>query len=332
MKILLSSHAFHPHLGGIESASELLAEEFANAGHEVRILTQSPGADKPEWNFSVIRKPGARELFQQVRWCDLFFHNNISLQTAWPLLIVRRPWIITHQTWIGRVSLADRIKRMVLEVATNVSISRAVAESLPVSSITIPNAYRDELFHLLPEVPRDRELVFLGRLVSDKGVNLLIEALRILKNENLTPRLTIVGSGPEEGPLVTQVERQGLSEQVHFAGPKTGADLAETLNQHRIMVVPSLWAEPFGIVALEGIACGCVVIGSKEGGLPDAMGCCGLTFPNGNAQALAAAIREILTVPGRWESLRAAAPEHLARHTAHAVARAYLEIFQQHTR
>ena len=69
-----------------------------------------------------------------------------------------------------------------------------------------------------------------------------------------------------------------LAENVSFVGPKSGDGLAEILNQHQILVVPSRWAEPFGIVAVEGIACGCVVVGSVAGGLPEAIGGCGVNF------------------------------------------------------
>jgi len=336
VKILLSSYAFFPNIGGIESVSELLAAEFVRLGHEVRIVTQTPGEDRPEWGFQVLRKPGPRALLQAVRWCDVFFHNNISLQSAWPLFFVRRPWIITHQTWISRLDRSlgwqDHLKRLLLRSAMNISISREVARNIPVASVQIPNPYRDDLFHQMPGVVRDKELVFLGRLVSDKGVDLLIEALKLLKETGITVGLTVVGSGPVENNLKALAQTLGVAEQIQFVGPKRGEELARILNMHRVLVVPSRWAEPFGIVALEGIACGCVVIGSAAGGLPDAIGPCGVTFPNGDAPALAASIRETLHGAGRWEELRVHAPEHLARHTAACVAQAYLEIFQKLTR
>ena len=82
MKILLSSYAFYPNIGGIESVSELLAAEFVRLGHEVKIITQTPGEDREGWGFGVLRKPGARALFQAVRWCDVFFHNNTWQRNA----------------------------------------------------------------------------------------------------------------------------------------------------------------------------------------------------------------------------------------------------------
>lgn len=331
VKILLSSHAFFPNIGGIESVSELLATEFVRAGHEVRIVTQTPGNDRAEWNFKVLRKPGARALMQAVQWCDVFFHNNISLQSAWPLLFVRRPWVVTHQTWISRLDRSlgwqDHLKRFLLRGAANVSISREIAQSIPVPSVQIPNPYRDDLFHRIPVIERNKELVFLGRLVSDKGVDLLIESLKLLKQDGSTADLTVIGSGPEEESLKALAQTLGVAAQIRFVGPKSGEELAMLLNAHRVMVIPSRWAEPFGIVALEGIACGCVVIGSAAGGLPDAIGPCGVTFPNGDAPALAAAIRGTLGCASRCEELQAHTPEHLARHTARSVADAYLKTF-----
>ena len=334
MKILLSSHAFSPAIGGIESVSELLAAEFVRQGHEVLLVTQTPGPDKPEWPYRVLRRPDARALLGAVRWCDLFFHNNISLQVLWPLLCVRRPWAVVHQTWItrmdGRLDWRDRLKRFVLRfAAANISISNAVARSLPVASLLIPNPYRDDLFHAMPGVERTGDLVFLGRLVSDKGVDLLLQALRILKEEGLTPRLSIIGGGPEAEPLQTLARELGVAAQVDFVGLRSGPELARTLAAHRVLVVPSRWAEPFGIVALEGIACGCGVVGSREGGLVDAIGPCGISFPNGDVPALAAALREALTRPDLAAQWAARAPAHLAAHTARAVASAYLSIFQQ---
>lgn len=101
------------------------------------------------------------------------------------------------------------------------------------------------------------------------------------------------------------------------------------LNEIDCLVVPSVWSEPFGIVALEGIACGCLVIGSQGGGLKDAIGPCGLTYPNGDVAALAAAMRRVLDEPSLGTELRAKAPAHLARHSPQAVVDAYLQVMQR---
>ena len=156
-----------------------------------------------------------------------------------------------------------------------------------------------------------------------------MHALKLLQNDNLLPNLTIIGTGPEEQNLRRLTTELALDRQVSFAGQKSGAVLAEVLNRHRVLVVPSRWAEPFGIVALEGIACGCVVVGSEKGGLKEAIGPCGLTFENENVPALVEQLKRLLKDPNLQTSLRQQAAEHLAKFRADAVASAYLRLMRK---
>ncbi|PZR73921.1 MAG: glycosyl transferase family 1 [Chthoniobacterales bacterium] len=327
MKILLGSHHFFPSTGGIEIASNLLAREFVQLGHDVRLITQTKGDG--DFPFPVIRRPGARELLRQVRWSDVFLQNNISLRTLWPLLFVRRPLCIAHQTWItnpdGSTGWLHWLKRFVLRFATSLAISRAIAEQLPVPSIQVGNPYDDKIFKkLLPEA-RTKELIFIGRLVSDKGADLLLEALALLESK---PRLTVAGDGPERASLENQAADLKMQAQIEFIGNQTSAELAKLLNEHQILVVPSRWREPFGIVALEGIACGCVVVGSADGGLAEAIGPCGVTFPNGDVRALVDALRGLLENPGECDRLRQNASAHLAQFAPRHVAQLYLNAME----
>jgi glycogen(starch) synthase len=331
VKILLGSHHFFPSTGGIETASNLLAREFVALGHEVRILTQTEG--NGDFPFPVVRRPGLSELLGLVRWCDVFLQNNISLRTLWPLLFVGRPLFITHQTWItdpdGNIAWQHRLKRFVLRYATSFAISRAVADRLPGPSILVGNPYNDEVFKDVPSEPRARELIFVGRLVSDKGADLLLEAMALLESE---PRLTVAGEGPERARLEKQAADLNLESRVAFIGSQNSEQLAKLLPQHQILVVPSRWAEPFGIVALEGIASGCVVVGSAEGGLAEAIGPCGVTFPNGDARALADALSRLLNDPTERDRLRQNAAGHLARFTPRHVAGLYLNAMKNASR
>ena len=162
-----------------------------------------------------------------------------------------------------------------------------------------------------------------------RRADLLLRALKLLQNENLQRNLTIVGSGPEESNLRKLTTELSLDRQVTFAGQQSGAELARILNQHRILVVPSRWAEPFGIVALEGIACGCVVVGSKNGGLTEAIGSCGLTFKNGEVAALGAQLKRLLSEPELVANLRRDATEHLVKFQPDQVAAAYLRLMRK---
>ncbi len=333
MKILFSSYAFSPSVGGIESVSKILAENFSTEGHDVQLITETPGEEIAGENYRLIRKPSFAKLLRLLHWSDLLFQNNISLRSLIPGLVLRKPNVVMHQTWIqnvrGEVGWNDRIKRALVPFVTNIAISRAVADRLGTSAVVIGNPYDDNVFRLLPKVVRDKTIAFLGRLVSDKGVDLLLQAMKVLQGEGLMPDLAIIGAGPEEQNLRKLTHELGLDRQVTFAGEKSGAPLAELLNRHRILVVPSRWAEPFGVVALEGIACGCVVIGSENGGLKEAIGPCGLLFPNENAPALAERLRYLLDHPEIESSLRQPAPAHLARFKPKAVASACLELMQK---
>jgi len=324
---------FDPSVGGIESVSKLLAERFAAAGNEVHVITQSPGDDIRGMNYKIARRPSIFEVVKLLRWSDLFFQNNISLRSLIPSLLLRKKVLVVHQTWLvdthGQLTWNNRLKRALLPRVTNITISAAIADQISGHSFVIGNPYDETAFRLLPSVARDKSLIFVGRLVSDKGVDLLLRALKRLQSENLRPDLTIVGSGPEQQKLQELTREIALDRQVTFAGQKQGAELAEVLNQHQVLVAPSRWAEPFGVVALEGIACGCVVVGSEKGGLKEAIGPCGLTFVNGDTGALASQLKRLLAEPELQSRLRQHADEHLAKFKSDAVVAAYLRIMQK---
>ena len=250
---------------------------------------------------------GVTSIFRSISACRLPRRSSSSAV----------PWIIVHQTWIPIPETLSNwnnwLKRFLLRFAHSISISPAIAESLPVKSELIPNPYDASLFRVDNSVERSIDLVALGRLVSDKGFDLLVEALALLAKEGCRPKLTIIGNGPEKEALARQARSLQVHDQITFLGAKTGPELARELNRHRIAVIPSRWKEPFGIVALEVIACGCVPVGSKEGGLSDAIGPCGLTFPNGDTSALAAALSLLLKTPALLLEYRQHAEEHLRR-------------------
>lgn len=322
---------FYPSVGGLETIVSILAHEFVRQGHEVKLVCQTKAADSKVFPFEVVRGSSPFQLLMLGRWSDICFQANVSLKGIWPLLISRKPLVVSHNGWYlrpdGKIGWQDRLKQRVSRFSHNISVSRAVADHLSSKSIVVPNAYCEDSFYLMPEVPRKKQLVFLGRLVSDKGADLLLEAIAQLKDQNLHPQLTIIGTGPEEDKLRQQAKSSGVDDQIEFAGLKTGIELTRMLNEHQIMVVPSRWQEPFGIVALEGIACGCVIVGSQGGGLKDAIGPCGVTFPNGDVDALTEALFDLLMNENRLSDYRTHADGHLLRHRKEEIAKSYLQVF-----
>jgi len=332
LKILISSYVFSPGVGGIEVVSNLLSLEFVTAGHQVILITENGTEDGISRPYQVVRKPGPRRLIQLIRWCDVYFQNNISLTLAWPLLLVRRPWVIAHHTWIGGTGAGwdwkGKLKRRLLPYATNATISHAMARDLPVPSIVLGNPFANDIFRSQP-LNRDRDLVYVGRLVSDKGVNLLIQALGKLQNLDLRPRLTIIGSGPEEDSLRQLALKLGVLDQIDFIGSKSAEHIALLLSAHRVLVIPSLFPEPFGLVALEGIASGCVTVAADSGGLSEAIGQCGLLFPKGDIAALTQALHLALSDAELSKRLLKNASAHLKPFAPEIIAAKYLAIFQR---
>jgi glycogen synthase len=332
VRILLYCPVFYPSVGGLEINVARLAEGLYNAGHQVTLVAKTAHDGPEPFPFKVVRNPGPRELLRLTRWCDVFFQANVSLRGLWPLLFVRRPWVVSHHGWYSRpdrsLAIQDRLKRFLLRWGTSIAVSQAVADDLETPSTVIANAYRDDLFRALPDVPRTGELLFVGRLVSDKGVDILLEALGLLAKRGARPELAVVGDGPERPALEEQARRLGIGEQVRFLGIHQGEEVVRQLNAHRILVVPSRYDEPFGIVALEGIACGCLVIGSRGGGLKEAIGPCGLTFDNGDAAGLADLLAAALADPAPFLPTAQVVAEHLILHKSDRVVARYLEVLE----
>nr|WP_303246104.1 glycosyltransferase [Synechococcus sp. HK05] len=180
---------------------------------------------------------------------------------------------------------------------------------------------------MLPELERQRSIVFVGRLVSDKGVDMLLRAFAALHRPQW--RLSIVGDGPERKVLQALSQELQLGNSVSFLGAMQGEQLVRLLNQHELMVVPSRWREPFGVVALEGLACGCVVLASDGGGLPDAVGPAGLLFKRGDEVDLTRKLAQLMDDAPMRAMLRARTPAHLEAFQQQAVCDRYLAVLEE---
>jgi len=340
MKILFLSHRFYPDIGGIEVNSDILANAFLKGGHQIKLVTWTEAAGDKTYPFIVVRNPNLITLLKAHKWADVVFENNPSLRLAWPSFFTRKPFIVALCTWIsrsdGKTAWQDKIKTLWLKKAKAViAVSQAVQKKCWPPAIVISNPYNPRLFRKLPDVKKTRDFVFLGRLVSDKGADMTIKAMSILINKasseklNRNFSLTIIGDGPESAALQKMVVDMDIQSNISFTGSLKGEELVTCLNLHRFMLVPSVWEEPFGNVALEGMACGCVPIVSDGGGLLDAIGNAGLSFSRGNVESLVNCLWRIMN-DGELESeLIAAAPSHLRAHHPDIIAQRYLTVITQ---
>ena len=154
--------------------SEILANEWKRRGHEVIIVTATSSDSGDKYSYPVVRNPRLKSLIKLTSWCDIVYQNNISLKLLWPNLLLRKPTVVTVQTWIGENGGASNwmefMKTRVHRHCTCVSISGAVARYMPMPSTILGNPYRDDIFRLRPAINRNSDLIFVGRLVSDKGL------------------------------------------------------------------------------------------------------------------------------------------------------------------
>ncbi|HEV2382720.1 MAG TPA: FkbM family methyltransferase [Terriglobia bacterium] len=143
---------------------------------------------------------------------------------------------------------------------------------------------------------------FVGRLVSTKGVQTLLQAAQQLTAAGLHYRLKIIGDGPDRQALQRQAVALGLGDSVEFLGYTAPERLEEKLAGAATIIMPSLAGEVFGMVAAENMARGKVVIVSDVGAMREVVGDAGLSFPAGNAGALTQCMKGILeeaTLPAR---------------------------------
>ena len=152
---------------------------------------------------------------------------------------------------------------------------------------------------------------YLGRLVIEKGVSVLLEAARLLRAEGRDVRVLLIGDGPDRSSLEKQITASHLESSVRITGFLCGAALQRELNPIGTIVIPTIMEETAGLAALEQMAFGRPVIVSAVGGLREAVDGAGLTFPPNDPAALAQAMRRILDEPGLASSLGALAHERV---------------------
>src|ERR1700730_2583851 len=135
---------------------------------------------------------------------------------------------------------------------------------------------------------------YLGRMVREKGVIVLLQAARILANENHTFSLKLIGDGPERPAIEGQIDTLGLQADVRCTGFLSSDALEEALTDVGTIIMPTIMEETAGLAAIEQMMRGRLVIASDIGGLAEVVGDAGLKFRPGDSNALAACMKKVL--------------------------------------
>lgn len=152
---------------------------------------------------------------------------------------------------------------------------------------------------------------FAGRLVREKGVHLLLAAVADIPGVHVV----VIGSGPEEAALRRSADESKLRGRVRCVGGVASAEMAEWLTSFDVLVLPSLttrgWAEQFGRVLVEAMACEVPVVGSDSGEIPSVIGNAGVVTTEGSVAELSSALRALLEDPRARASLGRAGRERV---------------------
>jgi glycosyltransferase involved in cell wall biosynthesis len=160
---------------------------------------------------------------------------------------------------------------------------------------------------------------YAGRLVPEKGVDLLLEAMAGLPG---VWHLAIVGSGPELGRLKLLARRLGLADRVSFERDIPSMRMPAFYRELDALVLPSRsrpnWVEQFGRVLIEAMACGVPVVGSDCGEIPNVVGDAGLIFPEGDVEALRECLARLMREGDLWADLSRRGRERVLAHFTQA--------------
>jgi glycogen(starch) synthase len=252
-----------------------------------------------------------------------------------------RPWLVTvhatefgrHQGWVQNhpqshihgaeremVRRADRVITCSRYMRSHVSTVFGVS---PRRVIVVQNGIDPrDLEPVVPDLPGlraryaepDQRLVLLvGRLVYEKGFHLALDALAPVIRRLGDVRFVVAGTGTAEAELKRQSRRLGLTRAGSFLG-WVGDDMLHSLYRVAdLCIVPSIY-EPFGLVALEAMASGCLCVVADSGGLREVVpsdGTVGLRFPSRDSAALGEILEQVLRDDAMREQLVTEARAHV---------------------
>jgi len=337
MKICLFSNFFLPGVGGVERTSHNLADGWRALGHEVIVVTARPAGDFDDsaLNFPVARPPLDRVWKELLPGCDVLVSNGLSLRFVrqWRRVGVPFGWI--HSMELGasdtlRHAMLLNLRRVATRLGDfNICVSHSMKRHIRNRHAVVIHNAVDPLFRVMPDVPPTGRFLFFGRMWMPKGMDTLLHAIAELRSQGVEAPTDLVGEGPDL-PAAQAIARDlKIEHLVRFMPFQAGDALVRTLNAARAVIVPSNWNEPFGLVAVESMACGRCVVGSRTGGLQEILEGYAPMFTPGNSHELAAAMLDLHLHP---EKLRQYEHQALVRATHFRllpICQLYLDVFEK---
>ena len=149
---------------------------------------------------------------------------------------------------------------------------------------------------------KKKEILFVGRLVPEKGPDIFVKSIQTIAEKYKDWKFLIIGTSQAgQSSLKTRYEKNVIQEflncgsNVEYLGFLQNDLVQKKICDASILVIPSIWDEPFALVALEGLCHASAIISSANGGLPEVVQNCGIMIPNINARNLREKISELLS-------------------------------------
>ena len=194
----------------------------------------------------------------------------------------------------AEVALHTLLRQRVMSAIVDVAVcpSRYLAERTRASGardVRHLNYFIDPIAAAPSEERAARQLIYIGRLEPEKGVEYLLEAMPLIRQRQPEVRLTVVGGGSLAEALQARAARSNLGEAVTFVSHVPREELGRFYSTATACVVPSIWSENSPLVAYECLFAGLPMIASRIGGIPELVeeGLAGFTFTPRDARDLA---------------------------------------------
>ena len=204
-----------------------------------------------------------------------------------------------------------------------------VNAGLPADRVVVKPNFYPGLPQTIPWADRPRQVVFVGRLGLEKGVDLLVKAW-IAWGESAPP-LVLIGDGPLKHQLIETVKKAAVK-NIRFEGQVEPEQACQWIARSRLVVLPSVWFEGFPMVLREAFAFGTPAAVSELGPLPDLVGrgVAGITFRPGDSEDLRNAVSSLLQDDSRLEKMsRAARTQFEAKYTEDANYGRLIDIYNE---
>jgi len=332
LRILLVNRKVLPTIGGIQICTDLLATGLEQEGAEVKVLATvtPPPPDQPDISYPVVYSPDFKEEWCCVKDSSVVHFNAFSWRVWLFARLLRKPMIFVYhdagdrlcaralnwrfwQRYCGFHPLAScnwckdipfyrsprhwllkpLQQRMIDRMDEVISPGKWILGRLPRHARSIANGIDLDKNHPIDNPTRDYFL-FVGRLVTIKGPDLLVRAVAECQTRGQAVRLVLVGDGPLRKECESLARRLGIAGRVEFMGQVDRESTLPYYQNAAALVIPSVFKEDmFPTVALEAMACKTPVIASSLGGLKETVGKAGLVFPAGDVSALADQIQRL---------------------------------------